>query len=397
MRKGIKMEKKRLYFLDNLKVFLTCLVIVHHVGQAYGPTGGFWQYKSSLGESAAWLGSFFPVNASFFMGLFFMISGYFMPMSFDHKDTKTFLKDKFVRLGIPILIMFFVFEPGMMYFHYSLYSGNEVRSFFDYLIHIYFGIGGMPEDFIVGASWPEMNFGPAWYIEQLLVYSCIYAGARKLLNFKLKDEEKPFNLKMIVLVCLVVMISSAITRIWYPIDKWIGILGFIQSEVAHLPGYIVLFLLGIAAYRKNYFWSCSNKLGYGILGLGALMGVIVYLRPLLPESVLTILYRGWDLYEPMMGVLLAWGIMILFREQANKTSKLLKGLSGAAYTMYIIHMPVVLAVQYALDRVNLGSATMKFIVVSILSVVITFGVSVAINKLIHKVNPHKKVKRAQAI
>ncbi|HOG46891.1 MAG TPA: hypothetical protein PLJ35_03290 [Anaerolineae bacterium] len=33
---------KRLYYLDNLRVALTVLVIAHHVGQAYGPTGGYW-------------------------------------------------------------------------------------------------------------------------------------------------------------------------------------------------------------------------------------------------------------------------------------------------------------------------------------------------------------------
>ena len=37
-------ETGRLYFLDNLRIALTILVIAHHVGQAYGPTGG-----SSLG------------------------------------------------------------------------------------------------------------------------------------------------------------------------------------------------------------------------------------------------------------------------------------------------------------------------------------------------------------
>jgi glucan biosynthesis protein C len=31
----------RLYYLDNLRVSLTALVIAHHVGQAYGPTGGW--------------------------------------------------------------------------------------------------------------------------------------------------------------------------------------------------------------------------------------------------------------------------------------------------------------------------------------------------------------------
>ena len=391
------MEKKRLYFLDNLKVFLTCLVIVHHVGQAYGPTGGFWQYKSSLGESASWLGNFFPVNASFFMGLFFMISGYFIPMSFDHKDVGTFLKDKLVRLGIPILFMFFIFVPLMMYFHYSLYSGNEARSFFDYLIHIYFGIGGMPEGFIISASWPEMNFGPAWFIEQLLVYSFIYMGVRKFLHFKLKDEEQQFNWRVIGVVCIVVMISSFVTRIWYPIDKWIGILGFIQSEVAHLPQYIILFLLGIIAYRRKYFTNCSKNLGYGVLALGILMGIVVYLRPVLPEWMLTVVHNSWNLYEPMMGVLLAWGIMILFREHANKTSKLLARLSSAAYTMYIMHMLVVLSVQYAFDRVNLGSATLKFIVVSIASIIITYILSIGINAFIKKVNVYIKEKPTESV
>jgi hypothetical protein len=35
----------RLFYLDNLRVMLTVLVIAHHVGQAYGPTGGEWQWQ----------------------------------------------------------------------------------------------------------------------------------------------------------------------------------------------------------------------------------------------------------------------------------------------------------------------------------------------------------------
>ena len=31
----------RLYYLNNLKVFLTVLVIFHHAGQAYGKGGGW--------------------------------------------------------------------------------------------------------------------------------------------------------------------------------------------------------------------------------------------------------------------------------------------------------------------------------------------------------------------
>lgn len=32
----------RMAYLDNLRIALTVLVIAHHVGQAYGPTSGYW-------------------------------------------------------------------------------------------------------------------------------------------------------------------------------------------------------------------------------------------------------------------------------------------------------------------------------------------------------------------
>ena len=40
------MSKKRLLYLDNLKVCLTVLVVFHHAGQAYGD-GGDWAYHPS--------------------------------------------------------------------------------------------------------------------------------------------------------------------------------------------------------------------------------------------------------------------------------------------------------------------------------------------------------------
>src|SRR3972149_158133 len=77
----------RLAFLDTLKVGLTVLVIAHHAGQAYGPTGGDWPIFSP--ERSPLLGPFFAVNAAFFMGLFFLISGYFVPLAFDRKGAVT--------------------------------------------------------------------------------------------------------------------------------------------------------------------------------------------------------------------------------------------------------------------------------------------------------------------
>ena len=65
---------QRDWYLVNLKVFLILLVIFHHAGPAYSDSDN-WIYQPSLDECAVWLRSFFAVNASFLMGLYFLFCG----------------------------------------------------------------------------------------------------------------------------------------------------------------------------------------------------------------------------------------------------------------------------------------------------------------------------------
>ncbi|NJO75003.1 MAG: acyltransferase [Leptolyngbyaceae cyanobacterium RM1_406_9] len=103
MESGRDAQPSHLWFVDNVRIFLTVLVIAHHAGQPYGPTGGMW-LVSNL-EQADILGAFFATNAAFFMGLFFLISGYFVPGAYARKGTKVFLQERFLRLGVPILFL----------------------------------------------------------------------------------------------------------------------------------------------------------------------------------------------------------------------------------------------------------------------------------------------------
>lgn len=54
---------------------------------------------------------FMMLNQAYFMGLLFLLSGYFTPGSLQRKGTGTFLKDRMRRLGIPTLVYFFVLSP----------------------------------------------------------------------------------------------------------------------------------------------------------------------------------------------------------------------------------------------------------------------------------------------
>jgi len=376
-----KPKTSRLYFLDNLKVFLTILVILHHVGQAYGP-GGFWQYKSSLGEQVSWMASFFTVNAAFFMKLIFMISGYFLKGSYDRNSSAKYLSSKILRYGIPVIFALVVLQPLLMFFHYNNYSGNSPLGFWQYFKTIYWGIGGMPDGFISSIGFPELNFGHLWFVEHLLIYSLIYFIIRKIFKSKKTNHiDKTFRFIYIIIIAAIISALTAIIRIWFPIDYWFGLLGFIQVEPAHFPQYSTMFIVGIIAYKNNWFSRINNRQGYASLSLGLAMALLIYLRPVLPETFINAVYSTWVVFESFMAVFLCFGLIVLFREKFSSTNSLLKSLSSTAYLAYILHYPIVILVQYLLDKVVIINPTGKFITVSILSVVFTFTISYLIRKI----------------
>ncbi|TCZ81268.1 acyltransferase, partial [Paenibacillus albiflavus] len=102
------------------------LVVAHHAGQPYGGSEGWWYFKT---VDSPGLGSFFAINAAFFMSLFFMISAYFMPATFNKKGASKFLKERFQRLGIPLLIGFFIIIPLLMYTYYINFRGYPSISY----------------------------------------------------------------------------------------------------------------------------------------------------------------------------------------------------------------------------------------------------------------------------
>ena len=105
--------RPRLLYIDNLRVLLTVLVILHHLAISYG-SFGIWYYNepgrmSDL--STILMTLFLAINQSFFMGFFFMVSSYFSPGSVDRKGPGFYLKDRLIRLGIPLLFYIIVIAP----------------------------------------------------------------------------------------------------------------------------------------------------------------------------------------------------------------------------------------------------------------------------------------------
>lgn len=368
----------RLNFLDNLKVALTMLVVAHHAGQPYGGSGGFWYFES---QQTTNLGAFFAVNAAFFMSLFFMISAYFLPASYDKKGAALFLKDRLKRIGIPLLLGFILIMPLLMYAYYINFRGYPYISFGSYLAHIFFGFGQPAPPQWTGPSWPDVQFGHLWFLEHLLFYSVIYSLWRLIFNKRdssvVKNDSRFPNFLIIVLFAVTLSLLTFAVRIWYPIDRWVGFLGFIQAEYAHVPQYASFFVIGILAYRKNWVHNLPKSSGKTWFAIGLSLAALFYVGDY--AHWFTFIQGGglnwgslvYSFYDTFMCTGLCIGLVYLFKQRMNRSGTFSKTLAANAYTVYIIHYPIVVLLQYALGSMELW-ALVKFIVVAVLGILISF-------------------------
>lgn len=353
---------KRLYFLDNLRVALTVLLIAHHVGQAYGPTGGWWPIQETARASV--LAPFFTVNRSFFMSLFFMIAGYVAIMSCDDKGPRAFLKSRLLRLGIPVVIFGLLMIPMQLFVFSPQASGT-------------------------GSRWQGVDVGHLWFLEHLLIFSACYAlwcMIRQGRPASGQAQAKVPGYLPILAVALVVAAVSAVVRIWFPIDRWILLLGFIRVAFADVPRDLTFFILGAVAYRQQWLLRFSSAAGRVWLLVGVIAALLWYayalgLRAVIPigDSAMGIVYPVW---EALLCCGMCIGLLVLFRDKLNSQGQLGKALGQSQYAAYLFHVPIVLLFQFAVLGVALPPFA-KWLLVTLVSVPFTFLFSNWVRKPLH--------------
>lgn len=349
------MQKQRIVYVDVIKVLLTCLVVAHHAGQAYGPTGGVWPVTDS--SKTNWLGHFFFINASYMMGLYFFISGYFMLFSLQRKTNTQFIKDRLVRLGIPLF--FFTFLVFLPFNYLGSSTGTNVFLFF---IDTYF-------------NKPPIATGHLWFVASLLLYSFIY-----LLLFPKRHElatagtSRPFKISYIVIYILLLTLVTAWVRLQYPIDVWRTWL--IPVEVAHIPQYLSLFLIG--ALFNRYRWLDTFKLSTGLLFF--VVAIVAYAT----NENLPVQIKDYWLTEAFIESLLCVGIsmalLTLFRHYGNRSNAVIRSLSDNAYGIYLFHVLIVIALQQLLLNWNVN-ANLKFVTVAVGGIVLSLWLSALLRKI----------------
>lgn len=341
----------RMAFFDNLRVLMMIMVIVHHVGQAYGPIGAWWPVQEPT--RAKILAPFLMVNRSFGMSLFFMIAGYFTARSCDRSGPAGLVRSRFQRLGVPLL-GFSLLMILLQVFVFGLLQTGEL-----------------------GPIWP-IDVIHFWFVQQLLLYSLGYALWRGLRRGAAKRTVHPTNppgYGAILAFAIGLALTTAIVKTWYDTDEWLYLFGYIRVAPADLPRDLGLFLVGTVAYRKDWVKRFPARAGRVWLAVGLALAGLWYVYALWLADDVVFSDAVWGLLLPLWESLLCCGMCIgltvVFRDRVNSQTPLAREMAQSTYAAYMLHVFVVVAFQ----SLALGLAALplfKFFLVSLVTVPVSF-------------------------
>ena len=258
-------EGKRLLFVDNLRILLICGVLLVHLDDTYGAIGS-WDYHDPATNLLTGTLLSIPnaIGMACGMGFFFLLAGYFTPGAYDRKGFKRFLQDRLLRLGLPLLLYDLLIHPLVVYIASGLH-GSYWSFYGNYL----------PQ--VKGVT------GPAWFIAVLLLFSLLYAAWRGLTRHRTQTTARTGKLpsyRAIFGFIFALGLVTFVVRIWWPAG-WIFQL--LNVPVGYLPQYISLYILGLIAYRRNWFFELTPKMGRD-WSLIALMATLIILGGLVFPS-----------------------------------------------------------------------------------------------------------------
>jgi len=234
-----------------------------------------------------------------------------------------------------------------------------------------------------------IDVGHLWFLEHLLIFSAGYVLWQTLRGNRVKPEPgqgNPPGYLTVLMVALFLAIVTGVVRIWYPIDKWVYLLGFIRVAFADVPRDLGFFIIGVLAYDRQWFQRFPLKNGYIWLGIGLALAVCWYaynlaLWKLLPTSgiVMDIIRLLWEM---LLCFGMCIGLTVLFREKFNFQGRIGKAMSQGQYGAYIFHVLFVLLFQFVVIGLPI-SPFAKFILVTLAAVPSTFLFSYWVKKPLH--------------
>jgi len=365
---------------------MVLLVVVLHAAISYGKFVPWWFVKDA--GSSVFFDILMLTLDSFLMPMLYLIAGFFAISSFQKNGPVHFLKGKFRRLGLPILVGIPLVSPSAAYlYHYTRKADAMAVTFPEYWA-AYMQQAG---DLHVGVIRSIDHFAHShfWFMSLLLCFFVLFAGYAYQRNWHRTPEPvlsgNSMSGKSILVILLAVGFLSAVSTFTAKMlfaspanpQPWISIGPFLMFEPERVIMYMLYFGMGVVAYYKKWFTRSfipGHPVVWPASALVLFIGLLSVVKPLMEdfseEKLLVFVF-----FRSFFCVCM----LVVFTKAAasrwNDASRAGRLLARNSYYIYMIHYLVVLFLQLALVSWSGGSVFIKFGIVVSASILISFGIS----------------------
>ncbi len=391
----VTISENRIVFMDRLRVALVLLVVLMHVAVAYTnlPVLTVQDPQKNI-----MLDIFLLLMDGSLMSLLFFIAGYFACPSLKARTRGNFIISKMRRIGLPFVAIALFLAPYITYVGVRAHFPEPPGFFRFWLSQMKTAVNPAPVLIadVETATKHWMDYSPwhLWFIFLLLIFYLLYAGydflsERPGATGRFGKSEK----RSAVLTSLViagVTMTALYTAVSFFSAEWVwSQISIFQFQPVRIPLYGVIFALGIYASSDNWFIDKKFPGKMWIWGAAS----IIFSIALIPCMYHALMAWGkimpWK-FSLLHGfirtgiVLSTLGFLVKFFSKYSDRKSVLNGISGVSYEIYIIHLPVVVAVAGIFTMLTMP-ALLKFI----LAGTMVTGLSWALGRYLIK--PYPKI------
>jgi hypothetical protein len=368
--------KARNAALDRARTFLTLVVVLHHSVIPYTHFGHT--------DPKSWIGFDCIVLAtdSFFMAMFFFLSGLFVWPGIARKAPQIFLRDRLLRLGLPFVIAALTIIP-IAYYALELQQHHEIT------------FAAFWWKTITVGPWPS---GPIWFIWVLLAFdltaSLLYRVSPALVDPINRLSLKGFDRPAVFWLFLVAATATGYIPllIYYGVNHWFQF-GPFSVQASRVLLYAFYFFIGAGVGAANFGRGVLSE--NGALPSGrwrwlmvtlipyCLMWVMIYIKreilgnpPELPDWY-QLFYGSFFV---LFSAAILFAILAFFLHSKAQGPTLLDQMQADAYGMFLVHYPIVLWLQYWMFDYD-WPAIVKAAIAFVLTVILSWAATAALRRI----------------
>ncbi len=298
------------------------------------------------------------------MPIFFAVSGISAYYALQKRSGSNFLKERLLRLGLPLLFGVFFLCPSQVYMERvsrNQFTGSFWQFFPHYFDGVYLDIGGQ-------GNFPFFGLH-LWFLFVLLTFSIL--SVPLFVRKRETNPQKQFSATRFVFLLLPLLVLGTILNDIANLGGW----GIIFYLVIFLYGYFVFSGLNFIVFvRKTGIWTGAISLTSTIVFMG---WVLVFDIPQ-NGSITSLLFS-------LLRVLNVWFILFFIFYLADRyltgSNRFLQYTSEASMPLYVLHQPVIVALGFLIYTLDWSFALKLLFLASATFMIIFFLYHVIIKKL----------------